>query len=119
DERADVRNDPVVARLDEQVASKLLDVVVNGAEHLLDERQIRLELAGRGGIAVANPVDLRQALVQRNARGRHQQTFTGGVTADKEMWMGAIASIASCAHGIVAASGLGGAGRTSVAGSSA
>jgi hypothetical protein len=55
----DVGDHPVVARLDEQVVVERLDVLVDGAEDPLDERQVAPELARRTLLLVLDAVDLR------------------------------------------------------------
>ena len=68
DEIGDVGDDPLVAGLDEEVVVERLDALVDGAERVLDGAQERAKLVGGPLLGVADAVDLRQPVEQRDAR---------------------------------------------------
>lgn len=66
-----VRDDPVVAGVDEQVVVELRDVVVQRAEGLLDRGEVGAQLVRRRLLGVADTIDLGQPVEQRDRSGGH------------------------------------------------
>ena len=102
EEIADVRDDPVLARVDEQVVIELLDVGVDGAECLFDRRQVRAQLIRRRLLGVADAIDLGEPIEERHARAGHAHSPAEGSSAESNVrCCGASCSNSFAAHGAI------------------
>ena len=77
----EVRHDPVVAAVDEEIVVERFDILVHRAEGFLDDGEVRLQLAGRHLFGVANAINFRQAIEKLDSFVHGSHGSVGGGAA--------------------------------------